>query len=105
VKLSKFGFEREMHSAVTSDVTSSAGTRSVFVEGVAVMKSLNSAFRAGLHAESDRLNSLNSFQGDGVPAHAEIIVRAMDSNLILGLSSVSLRELGSQLEHKGKYWN
>jgi len=97
MELSEFGFECEMHSTVSSNVTSSAGTRSVFVEGVAVGQANEISNSNSLKAEIERSDSLNSFQGNGVPTHAEIIVRAMDSNLVLRLSSVSLRELGSQL--------
>lgn len=35
VKLREFGFECEMHRAVSSNVASSAGTRSILVESVA----------------------------------------------------------------------
>ena len=38
VQLSELSLEREMHRAVTGNVTSSAGTRSVLVEGVAIDK-------------------------------------------------------------------
>lgn len=73
VKNSELVLEGKMVGTVASNVAGASSTSAVLAEG-------------GLHGLDD----------DGVLAHAEVVVRAPDGDLVLGLCGVGARELLGQ---------